>query len=189
MSKSIAAAECRGMDISHKSEVSMDHPFSELKAHYLEAVEQGFPAFIRSIKESNPINATPYVVGLSEFLRSDLPPAKAGLLGNLGAALEMLPEIGLRAEIMLIGGSFLMRDASPRDLDCVLYYSRETEPKADLARWQADRRASGLDIRLVPIEMDPVMVLKMTLFFGVLYTFGREEQPQMRGLLLVDCSK
>lgn len=177
------------MDFSHKSEVSMDHPFSELEEHYLDAVQQGFPAFLRRIEESNPINATPYVVGLSEFLRSDLPPAKAGLLARLEAALQMLPDIGLRAEIMLIGGSFLMRDSSPRDLDCVLYYTRETEPVPDLVRWQKDRRASGLDIRLVPMEMDPVMVLKMTLFFGVLYTRGRDAQPQMRGLLLVDCSK
>ncbi len=32
------------------------------------------------------------------------------------------------------------------------------------------------------------VVLKMALYFGVLYTRGREAQPQLRGLVLVDCT-
>lgn len=170
-------------------EQASEHPFPGLKDHYRVAAGLGFPAFIGSIDDSTPINATPYVVGLEDFLSESLPAPKRALRDALSAALKQLPEIGLQAEIVLIGGSFLQLDATPRDLDCVVFYSRPGEIAGDLAGWQARQHAHGLDLRLIPIEMDPVMVLKTALFFGALYGIGRGESKALRGLLLVDCSK
>ncbi len=170
-------------------DTSPEQQFQGLKEHYLEALERGFPAFVQSIEDSTPINATPYVTTWSDFMRQEFAPPKRALVDALQGAIQELLDSGLRAEILLIGGSFLMSDAVPKDLDCVLYYTCEPETKIDLLRRQADFRAVGLDMRLLPIEMDPVMVLKTALFFGVLYTRGREASPQLRGLVLVDCSK
>ena len=170
-------------------EQASEHAFPGLKDHYRVAAGLGFPAFIGSINDSTPINATPYVVGLGDFLSEPLPVAKRALRDALSTALKQLPDIGLQAEIVLIGGSFLQLDSSPKDLDCVVFYSRPGEIAGDLAGWQARQHAHGLDLRLIPIEMDPVMVLKTALFFGTLYGVSRDGSKDVRGLLLVDCSK
>lgn len=170
-------------------EQASEHPFKGLKDHYRLAAGLGFPAFIGDISESNPINATPYVVGLGEFLSESLPPAKRALRDALSAALGMLPNLGLQAEIIMIGGSFLRRDSKPRDLDCVVFYSRPGDLTGDVAAWQAQQKPLGLDLRLIPIEMDPVMVLKTALFFGALYGIDRGGTQVMNGVVLVDCSK
>jgi hypothetical protein len=163
--------------------------FQGLAEAYRRAADLGFPAFIHRIDESTPINATPYVVSLTDFLGEELTPVKRKLRNALASSLAELPAMGLRAEILLIGGSFLALESVPNDLDCVLYYSRRTPPSTDLALWQAKRRALGIDLRLVPIEMEPVMVLKTAIFFGVLYAGGRAVHPELRGVVLVDCSR
>lgn len=171
-------------------EQASEHPFPGLKDHYRRAAGSGFPAFLGDVSDSNPINSTPYVVGLGDFLSEPLPMAKLALRDTLSAALAKLPGFGLQAEIVLIGGSFLRLDAEPRDLDCVVYYSRSGEIAGDLPAWQAEQKSRGLDLRLIPLEMDPVMVLKTALFFGALYGADRgEAQGVRRGLVLVDCTK
>lgn len=168
---------------------SVERVFPELQAHYREAKSQGFPAFVTAIEESTPLNATPYVVSLSKFIESSWSSSRQTLIEALVSALAQLRGGGLRAEVLLVGGSFLDTGKSPRDLDCVIFYSRESDSSIDLGRWQHDQRVLGLDVRLLPIDIDPVMVLKMALFFGVLYTRGKGAQLQLRGLVLVDCSK
>lgn len=163
--------------------------FTGLSDHYRIAAELGFPAFVRSIDDSTPINATPYVVGRTDFFAEHLPPAKCVLRDALGSALDAMPGIGLAPDILLIGGSFLVPDATPKDLDCVIFYSREEPSAVNLPRWQEQWRHRGLDMRLIPIGMDPVMVLKSALFFGALYAIDRARPGHSRGVVLVDCAK
>lgn len=162
--------------------------FSELESHFAEAKRQGFPAFIAGIDASNPLNSTPYVVSLSAFVAQDWGRARRGMVESLAAAVTHLTDAGLGVEALLIGGSFLDPRKKPRDLDCVIFYSRQADLDINLLTWQAGQHSRGLDVRLLPIDIDPVMVLKMAVYFGVLYTRGRDDSPQMRGLVLVDCS-
>lgn len=171
------------------NDTSLEHQFQGLGAHYNEAAGLGFPAFLRSIEDSTPINATPYVIGWSQFAQQAMPPPKRALLDVLGQALERLPEIGLKPEVLLVGGSFLRSDAAPNDLDCALFYSGLAAAGADLGAWQRARRMEGLDLRLMPIEMDSVMVLKTAIFFAVLYTVSRSGASPPHGVVLVDCTR
>jgi hypothetical protein len=168
--------------------VQADRLLSDLESQYQRARECGFPAFVQSIDESTPLNATPYVVSLRQFVAGDWPAGRRALLDALLATIARLPQHGARAEIVLVGGSFLDASRSPRDLDAALFYSRCGDAPPDLAQLQDELRASCLDLRLLPLDIAPVMVLKMALYFGVLYTRGREAQPQLRGLVLVDCT-
>lgn len=160
----------------------------QLDKHFVEAKRQGFPAFPKDIPSCTPLNATPYVVSLERFLSEDWTDERRVLLSGLVAAMDRLRGEGLGVELLLVGGSFLDPGKTPNDLDCVIFYSRPTEIALDLVAWQDDQKAAGLDLRLLPIDIDPVVVLKTALFFGVLYTRGSEAHPQLRGLLLVDCS-
>lgn len=161
--------------------------FAGLESHFLQAQRLGFPAFIGSIEQSTPLNATPYVVSMAQFDAIDWPLDRRPLLDALKTAVAQLPDNGLRAELILVGGSFLDPRLSPHDLDCALFYSRDTDCTVNLNLLQEQLRTTGLDIRLLPLDIEPVMVLKMALFFGVLYTRGRGAQPQLRGLVLIDC--
>lgn len=134
------------------------------------------------------MNATPYVVTLERFLSEDWADERRGMLDALVAAIARLRNEGLGVELLLVGGSFLDPGKTPRDLDCVIFYSRPTEITLDLVSWQDEQRALKLDLRLLPIDIDPVIVLKTALFFGVLYSRGSGTHTQLRGLLLVDCA-
>jgi hypothetical protein len=160
----------------------------QLDEHFVEAKRKGFPAFPKDIASCTPLNATPYVVTLDRFLSEEWADERRVLLDRLVAAIDRLRKEGLGVELLLVGGSFLDPRKTPNDLDCVIFYSRPTEIALDLISWQDEQKARSLDLRLLPIDIDPVIVLKTALFFGVLYTRGNEAHPQLRGLLLVDCS-
>lgn len=162
--------------------------FPALEDHYRAAAAQGFPAFLGPIAESTPVNATPYVLGLEALRREVFDPPRHSLLQALLAALDELPAYGVAAEVLLIGGSFLRGAAAPRDLDCVVYFRRDRAEARPLEPWRQGLRAAGLDLRLVPIEMDATLVLKTAVYFSVLYTVGRAETAP-KGVLLVDCSR
>lgn len=170
-------------------EHASDRPFAGLLDHYRNAAEMGFPAFPCSVDDCSPINATPYVSSRTDFFAEDIPPIKRRLRDVLAEALDAMPSIGLTPEIVMIGGSFLVPDAEPKDLDCVVFYSREEASPANLPRWQRQWGGRGLDMRLIPIGMDPVMVLKSALFFGALYARNRARPEQARGIVLLDCAR
>lgn len=163
--------------------------FDALGDHYRVAHAAGFPAFVTSIDDSTPLNATPYVVSLTQFAAGDWSGLRRVLVDALIAAIDALAQWQVRAELILVGGSFLDAATVPRDLDCTIFYTRDGDARADLAAWQRAQRAHGLDVRLMPLHADPVIVLKTAIYFGVLYTRGRGPHPQMRGLVLIDGSK
>lgn len=169
-------------------DASLDEIFPQVRKAYVRAVSEDFPAFLDSIDLSTPLNASPYLVGLTEFVTRQRDPGRDQLVARLQDALNNLRDMGANPQALLIGGSFLDSTQTPHDLDCVVYYESETRPSG-LARWQLKQHDRGLDLRLVPIDSDPILVLKMTLFFGALYGRGRGALPALRGTLLVDCGR
>lgn len=139
---------------------------------------------------SNPVNAAPYVASfeqLSDVFASDV---RRPMFESLRRALAELRSAGVQVRVVLIGGSLLDRERVPRDLDCVLFYARPDETAAmDLGRWQAKQRSLGLDARLIPIDVDPLIVLKSAIYFGLLYSQRKQPGLPPRGMVLVDCDE
>ncbi len=108
-----------------------DRLLSDLESQYQRARECGFPAFVQSIDESTPLNATPYVVSLRQFVAGDWPAGRRALLDALLATIARLPQHGARAEIVLVGGSF------PRRL------ALAARPRCSVVLFALRRRASG----------------------------------------------
>jgi hypothetical protein len=58
---------------------------------------------------------------------------------------------------------------------------------AALATLQAAAKARGLDLRLLPLDGDPLLLIKTVSFFSMLYSKNEGERTIIRGLVLVDC--
>lgn len=157
---------------------------------FAKAKERGFPAFLDGDRRSTPLNATPYIASLDELDVRDGSEKRSILLRNLRIGLMELEEIGLHALAILIGGSFLDQRKDPGDLDCIVFYATGLEPNLTVGSdWQIKQRARGIDARLVPLDSDPIVLLKSALFFGALYSRPTGEHESTRGLVLVDCQK
>jgi hypothetical protein len=97
--------------------------------------------------------------------------------------------MGGEAVAALLGGSAIGPKPEPGDLDGVLFY-RWVDGNVDaaaLARLQASAKARGLDLRLQPVDADPLLLIKTVSFFSMLYSKNAGERTILRGLVLVDC--
>lgn len=156
------------------------------------------PRFKEAIERSGPHESSPHPISWRELRRRVGADARRSALLDRLQALCRLMTADLRVPCALIGGSFVQADRShPKDLDCVLYYAMREAPAVGLEGLQAARRyAAGADIdaRFVPLDADPLVLIRMTSFMTSLYHAhrpgARPASPEP-GLLLVsldDCN-
>jgi hypothetical protein len=162
---------------------------SALSAAYEEAERRDFPPFILPDGKSTPLNATPYVTTLGALRAGRALAKRRTLIDALIMALAELAARGVEPVAARRGGSAIGPKAHPADLDCVIFYrARDAVPDLGwLPGFQRDAKSRALDMRLVPIDSDPLMVIKYTSFFSTLYAKSSESLTLVRGLVLVDC--
>lgn len=161
-----------------------------LKQSFRKAEELDFPTFVTPERQSTPLNATPYVGHLHDVRNGRILTKRRELLAQLIAAVDELREAGIRPIAALLGGSAIGPKPDPSDLDCVLFYEIPSEPAVavDLAQFQWRYKARRLDLRLIPADGDPLLLIKATSFFTTLYlTEGADQYEIVRGLVLLDC--
>jgi hypothetical protein len=152
------------------------------------AASRGYPAFLFGETASTPTNATPYVADLGQLQAGGLLCSGQHLADTLVKALVELAGMGIQPQAVLIGGSALKPERLPKDLDCVVFYKgTPSSSHMSISDWLVSMRKCALDIRLVPIDGDPILALKSALFFGALYGRHRGQTDPGKGLLLVDC--
>lgn len=148
----------------------------------------GLPQFTRSIDRSGPGNSSPYIATWADIANLDLDEARKRLIESLRLAVISLAGMGVYVEVALIGGSFCNTQKSPVDLDCVLFYQSEVLRPASLSEWSKVQSASGLDLRMIPMDMDGADVLKIGMYFATLYSqrkVGDDSPPS--GTILLRC--
>lgn len=157
--------------------------------HLAGAFSQGVPLFIDNrVDVAAPYNAAPYLVHerhLSELLATT--PRKRELIDNLFRLVSEVRSIATISAV-LIGGSCLEHgNDSPNDLDCVVFYStRNTNPIAPpLRQLAADFYTLGVDARFVPTDVDPFVLIKLSCFYGALYSSSRTQGANRKGCLLM----
>lgn len=161
-----------------------------LRTSFATAESLDFPMFVGPERESNPVNSTPYVAHLSDAREGRILVKRQAFLRELIAVLEELPATGVRPVAVLIGGSVIGPKPNPSDLDGVVFYELLTEESANveaLRAFQRSTKARRLDLRLIPIDGDPLILLKAASFFTALYCKNRDEDRIVRGLVLLDC--
>lgn len=168
----------------------MDSSFRALlEESFTEAARRGFPPFLGSVQSSTPVNSTPYVAHLRAAAEDGIMSNRQGLLRELVAAVEEMSELGFETVAALLGGSALGPKPNPRDLDSILFYrAREaTPPIQALAAFQRRMQARRLDLRLIPVDGDPLILIKAVSFFTTLFAQSKDGTGPAGGLVLLDC--
>lgn len=113
--------------------------------------------------------SSPHAMTLRDFTnRHATSPHRITLLHALDSQLAALRAVGLVPLCLLVGGSFLRDGDIPGDLDALLVYrfvkmdGVETAPTIPSA-------GTGLDLRYVPADAEPELLIKMSCFFHTLY--------------------
>jgi hypothetical protein len=160
----------------------LDH----LNTIYEGAKKEGLPVFASCVDATTPMNASPYVTNLRTFL-SGWGEKREVLVKRLAATLHQLEDFCLIPEILMIGGSFLDESVDPNDIDCVVFFSKSEIAPEEVDQWVKAQKDVGLDMRLFPLDMDPIIVLKVSAFFGGLYSKTKKSGTKERSIILVDC--
>ncbi len=163
-----------------------------------EAAAKGFPAFLTRVADSSPINATPYLQSYADF-RARAPewPGRGELVARLEQIRAESEQYNVIIEAILIGGSFTeLTKPAPGDVDCLMLYRQARSGRAIQAEGLADlqRRAKAerVDVRFLPLDSDPLVLVKVLCYFTILYSKDKQAAHQadvrvIRGLLLLDC--
>lgn len=158
----------------------------------------GFPAFLTPVAESSPGNATPYLTSYAAFraMAADWP-GRGELVARLEQVWAESERHNVTIEAMLIGGSFTEpAKPNPGDIDCLMFYRQartDTEVQAKgLAELQRQAKMIRVDVRFVPLDSDPLALIKSLCYFTILYSMDKQATDQadiriVRGLLLLDC--
>ena len=164
--------------------------FDAAERNFREASENGLPIFLTDARHSTPLNATPYLAHYDVFREAARSwPGRLELVVMLDTVKVEVEQIGFSVEAILIGGSFTtLRTPMPNDIDCLLFYRLDPDgdPSA-LAHIQQSARARRVDCRFVPLDGDPLAMLKLTSYFTILYSKRKDHNEIVRSLLLLDC--
>ena len=153
------------------------------------AIESDLRLFQPDVQGSNPLNSSPYLVDFARFRDAfGRSTRRALLVERLQTMLTELEVSGIEIIALLIGGSMVERSREPRDIDCAAFY-RCSGPAGDvgvrLAGTARQYLAVGVDVRFVPVDSDPLILIKMTSYFTSLYSATRDGRERRFGHLLV----
>lgn len=100
-------------------------------------------------------------------------------------------------DAILIGGSFNdLANPAPGDVDCLMLYRRARPNRPvgakGLAELQRRAKVGRVDVRFLPLDTDPLALVKALSYFTILYSkdkhaFDQADVRLVRGLLLLDC--
>lgn len=156
---------------------------------YRAARAGGFPAFAADIHQSNNMNSSPYVTDLDGFIRDfSQDDTRKRMMGDFLSILNECQGCGIKILSIMIGGSFIRHAASvPKDLDGVLFYAVQDE-RADIPAFAgiiANAKSHGMDLRAIPVDVDPNLLIRAAAFFAMLYSVDRSNAESRRGVVLI----
>ncbi|HIE5355481.1 TPA: DUF6932 family protein [Stenotrophomonas maltophilia] len=166
-------------------------PADAVDTSFQHIVDAGLPQYLLPIAASTPGNASPWLADRAAFERafggSSLRQVR---LAALGRALADLTQV-VQVHCCLVGGSFVdVSNAVPNDLDIVVFYSARAdvrfEPGRALQRLTRKFLLEHIDMRFVPCDAEPWLMVKLTSYFTQLYQSRRPgTDAREHGLVLL----
>lgn len=149
------------------------------------------PLFGGKIAESYPVNSSPYVIAVDDFyMQFSGTPKRDLLLKNLTNFDKYLGECGARAVCLLVGGSFCNSgNTEPRDMDGLLMFefaNCRSSLESLIVDWRRLSAGHDLDFRFVPVDLDPIYLVKVACFMSALFARTRDSDASAHGCWLVD---
>jgi hypothetical protein len=152
--------------------------------------ERGLPRFVLPVADSTPFNASPWLADHSMFFSVfGSNASRQSLLHALQNAFQDLSQI-VELQCCLVGGSFVdLFNPAPNDIDIVAFYrvpdGAPFEPGRALHRLSRKFLLARIDMRFVPCDAEPRLLVKLTSFFTSLYYADRSGTGTSRGLVLL----
>lgn len=147
---------------------------------------RGFPAFPDGISSSTPLNATPFLINIDKLVELPGDSWRLELVRRFLAVVEELRTLGAFPLAAIVGGSFLDMSRKPNDFDCVIFYEEGFDAGVALLESQARWRKSHIDVRYIPFDRDPIVSIKVSVYFGALYSATKTREEWAKAALLVD---
>ncbi|MDT7854949.1 DUF6932 family protein, partial [Xanthomonas hortorum] len=154
-------------------------------------VDAGLPQYTLPITETTPGNASPWLTDSSGFQRAFGGSALRQVrLEVLRTAFDNLKQV-VDVQCCLVGGSFVdVSNAAPNDLDIVVFYRARGdvgfEPGRALQRLTRKFLLKHIDMRFVPCDAEPWLLVKLTSYFTMLYLSRRPGTEDRRhGVVLL----
>jgi hypothetical protein len=95
---------------------------------------------------------------------------RQALVASFEARLGELKAAGIEPVCALVGGSIMGDKEAPGDLDALIVYRLDPDrPLGPAAAELLRRKDRGLDLRFVPADAEPALLIKMSCFFHMLY--------------------
>lgn len=161
-----------------------------IESSRLKAEKLFFPPFTGPVSESTPLNASPYLANLRDLREGAFLSTRRILVDKFIAAIEQLSDYAVTPIAALLGGSAIGPKPQPKDLDCIVFYEstggallRSDGLQVFQKRW----KLCGVDMRVIPADSDPILLIKTVSFFTTLYSKNPGELMAVRGLVLIDC--
>lgn len=166
-------------------------PAGAVETPFQHIVDAGLPQYLLPIAASTPGNASPWLADRAAFERAFGGSSLRRLrLAALGRALADLAQV-VQVHCCLVGGSFVdVSNAVPNDLDIVVFYSARAdvrfEPGRALQRLTRKFLLEHIDMRFVPCDAEPWLMVKLTSYFTQLYQSRRPgTDAREHGLVLL----
>jgi hypothetical protein len=156
-----------------------------------------FDHFTTDADFSSPANSSPFITNRNKFAAwSARWPRRRALFQALEGRLQEARSAGVEIVCAMIGGSFLDADnPAPKDIDAVAFYRLRGGAEVDAAALKALERSAksdDVDMRFIPADGSPLVLIKCAAFFALLYARGRHRGPRQmdlrspRGTVLID---
>ena len=140
-------------------------------------MSSGMKLFPQPIFLSTMLNAGPPVLSFRKLLTYlGTSKQRSALLDTLSGALDEMRQTGASPEFILFGGSFLLLELEPNDLDCIVFYKAlegRTISISDLVKLQTTIKKELIDARFVALDVDQAFYLKALSFYTLLYSQSR----------------
>jgi hypothetical protein len=148
----------------------------------------GMTSFPAGIEASTPLNSAPYLIDLTrfaaEFAFND---HRREQLAQLKRTCNALRSLSVTPSFVIVGGSYLdVARETPKDLDAALFYlgAPQAPSPSSVSKVQSAARDGGVDLRLVPFDVEPAFVAKMIGYFVLLYAQSRGPSTPRAGLVV-----
>ena len=166
-------------------------PTRAVETGFQRIVDAGLPQYMLPIAASTPGNASPWLADPAAFQRAFGGSALRQVrLAALQRALDDLAQV-VHVQCSLVGGSFVdVSNAVPNDLDIVVFYRARAdvrfEPGRALQRLTRKFLLEHIDMRFVPCDAEPWLMVKLTSYFTMLYQSRRPgTEERQHGLVLL----
>src|SRR5690606_7906078 len=107
------------------------------------------------------LNSAPHLFDWDQFGKAFRSVRHRELCGRLENTIDQMLQHGIRPRLALVGGSFTNPCAQPRDLDCALFYECGANAIASaLPKLAAEATKYDVDMRLIPLDASPALMLK-----------------------------